>query len=476
MLDEALKRLDGATRVKATTELQEHQISARPAREMASQADEQQVSTFAGLAQVGAQHHGPRETQTNQTGASGAQPTDPTDNEKDQEPGSRAADDERGPMSAQDASERRPDASPQEFDYGEALAESARQLQLEMAARGPGQLEPALFSANSSARSSIRSPSSVSSGADESDGRAHAHHQGYPCDEPTSRPDSSSDLDELCGQLASDLNLKQLRMSALEDVLVCGRSRHSTEAARRLFDALSRQDQAGTPGPTKQPRGGAGSLSSADSARDDDDDDQSEPGERAEPGAAAPRHHHQDDCGSIKIVRRTGSSASSINFRRTLVCSVSPTSQLASSQSDMSAGGLADESGALYAIEGDEMRQCRAAFRQNRRLIELAQAEACQQQCQTHSGWHESSAHAPNKPDADGAQLASSSLANQAPGQQQQQPSARWALSLNRTASNCSRCQKRLYPVDKMELDFARARLKMHRSCFKCQVCSTLLR
>lgn len=148
---------------------------------------------------------------------------------------------------------------------------------------------------------------------------------------------------------------------------------------------------------------------------------------------------HLSDLYDVKFVKRSGSSLS--NFRRTLVCSLSPTSQLSGSNSDLTSSDQA------YPIEGDEILQCRAAFRQNKRLIEEQQRRA------------NSPLFSPPSPIR-----------------------SQWTNRFNvdyleqSQLQRCSRCQQRLYPVDKMELDFTRATLNIHRNCFKCQICSSLLR
>lgn len=250
---------------------------------------------------------------------------------------------------------------------------------------------------------------------------------------------NDSEQDDFCStELASNSTLRKLKLSAIEDALICEQSRVNLDVARRLFDGLAQQ-QVGADtfrsDTSKAKR--SGSLSSTESENQL---------ERQQSEAAY----------DIKIVRRSGSSLSSSNFRRTLVCSLSPTSQLlASSNTSGSAGSNSDlglpEEDPLYPIDGDEIRQCRAAFRENKRLIEQQQKRAT-------------------------LMMSSNDTIKR-----QESPSSRWSNRLNRdyieqSQVKCSHCKLRLYPIDKMELDFTRATLNIHRNCFKCQVCSTLLR
>lgn len=49
-------------------------------------------------------------------------------------------------------------------------------------------------------------------------------------------------------------------------------------------------------------------------------------------------------------------------------------------------------------------------------------------------------------------------------------------LSKRQERLKCSSCSERVYPVDKLKLDFARFSLTLHRCCFRCCVCQTQLR
>lgn len=319
---------------------------------------------------------------------------------------------------------------------------------------------------------------------------------------------ASASYDDFCGQQASEIRLRQLKMSALEDVLVCGQSRQATESARRLFSTLASHA-------LKSPQ--SRSLSSHSSGRGDevDDDDQdhddSPNGSDEEllalnqspdgSGEDSGKLFHDiysgrsgdsaDDYGTIKIVRRKccaspcsdsspahnncggggggghhGPAFTHSNFGRTLVCSVSPIgSSCASSQAEP---GGQSESGepfdtSCYPIDGDEIRQCRAAFRENRRLIEQAQTLA-RKRLQEQAA--ETPTRGSNRLSRSSSQLTTAT------------DRSHWADSLSRRARlpDCSHCDKKLYPLDRMELDFTRAKLNIHRNCFKCQVCSSLLR
>jgi len=327
--------------------------------------------------------------------------------------------------------------------------------------------------------------------------------------------------EDFCGaQQASEVKLRQLRMSTLEDVSVCGQNRHSAEAARRLFDSLcrSQKGQQAANGNTARGRdrhsatrrrnrgvsldGSSGnselgeeelrsSLSSNQEEMNGPSLDQSHGSFRAsviDIGIGA----EDNDCGYIKLVRRCGSSAgassSSGNYGRTLVCSVSPTgqqhqqvfpaaspvafdgSQLSSSTEDRQEGMGVSINGddlSLYPIDGDEIRQCRAAFRENRRLIEKAArlASSCDRQS---SANFDGSTWSAGMMQANGRHPEGSMGSNR----------SRWANTLQRIRPlpHCTRCQQRLYPVDKLELDFTKTTLNIHRNCFRCQVCSSMLR
>uniref|UniRef100_A0A6G1SMT9 LIM domain-containing protein D n=2 Tax=Aceria tosichella TaxID=561515 RepID=A0A6G1SMT9_9ACAR len=355
---------------------------------------------------------------------------------------------------------------------------------------------------------SLGAPSSSSSGPDD--------------DEDDNEDDEA---EEHCGRQASQINLRQLRLSALEDVLVCDQSRHSTSAARRLFKQLS---TAATSSAKQTPTTGGGhkhrhhhqvennrnrlatvtkkttqkgSLASSRSscgAGDNQSDDEINSSASINQQLDDPDNRNyldellgycnsgrtDQDCGLIKLDRRccSSSSSSSVNFGRTLVCSVSPTGQFNYSSTNRSNNNnnnldktmniheqahgpnqeCDDDDLSYYAINGDEIRHCRTAFRENRRLIERAQSEALARQRETAS--------------VDLSRTGSQSTIRTSQSNTTERSS--WADSLGRRSRLpvCSRCQQKLYPVDKMELDFTRTTLNIHRNCFKCQVCSTLLR
>lgn len=286
------------------------------------------------------------------------------------------------------------------------------------------------------------------------------------------------DAEDFCGETASNSTLRRLKMNTFEDVLVCEQNRQSMAAARRLFGQLAEADgttgkQTSGPKELEKPKVAkwGGSLSSAEEPEEESDDmDEEELRHSASnKGSPSDNNHLTDPEGllkafdTIKIVRRSGSSASSSNFRQTLVCSVSPTSQLGGSNLDIS---VAETNQPVYPIDGEEMLQCRAAFRENKRLIEEQQERARNISADCTSP----NKHRALSPLTGGAQSASGTR----------------NFRLNRTdpsyldrsvqQSKCSRCKLRVYPVDRMELDFTRTTLNIHRNCFKCQICSTLLR
>lgn len=271
-------------------------------------------------------------------------------------------------------------------------------------------------------------------------------------DENDDEEDEKEEVEEeedFCAEAASTSTLRKLKMSTYEDVLVCERSRDSMEAARRLFDELARN------GPPSKASNGLtcstfsrnGSIGSSTEEAD------------AGISLSGSEFQQQEQPYDMKIVRRSGSSVSNSNyFRRTLVCSVSPISQLSGSGCSDALSYI--ETHSPYPIDGDEIQQCRSAFRENKRLIEEQQVRAAT--------------------DKSGGELMScaSSISGQI---ESNSSSGRW-IRFNRefleqaSQSKCSRCNQRLYPVDKIELDFTRTKLNIHRNCFKCQVCSTLLR
>lgn len=301
--------------------------------------------------------------------------------------------------------------------------------------------------------------------------------------------DHDDSREEFCGETASNSTLRRLKMNTFEDVLVCEQNRQSLAAARRLFDRLA----LGADDPSKQPAqvsGGpdrsasgkwGGSLSSAEEPEEESDDtgyDLDRSTRMANKGRncatlSDSNSDQADDSNSlkgfdtIKIVRRSGSSASSSNFRQTLVCSVSPTSQL-DGGSNLDVSNLDTNQHPIYPIDGDEIIQCRAAFRENKRLIEEQQERA--KNIITSERDCSSPGNKTRSPLTDASDQAASSTRNFR--------SQRDLTYLDQTIqqSKCSRCHQRVYPVDKMELDFTRATLNIHRNCFKCQICSTLLR
>lgn len=251
---------------------------------------------------------------------------------------------------------------------------------------------------------------------------------------------------DFCGEMASSSTLRRLKRDTFEDVLVCEQSRESTASAKRLFDSLIRQSStiSGRNGrfsaPLSRTNDGrlgkkSGSLSSQGEQDDEDVDEEI---------LMAHKRSQNQDLFDVKLVRRSGSSASSCNFRQTLVCSVSPTNQHQSEES------LQDQN-QVYPINDDEIVQCRQAFRENKRLIQ-----------------EKTTNFATIKTDS------SMSLSAMQNNQTKLLNADHFQKHIQ--ALCCSHCNKRLYPVDKMELDFTKTKLNIHRNCFKCQICSSMLR
>lgn len=326
-----------------------------------------------------------------------------------------------------------------------------------------------------------------------------------------------SDLDDFCGRQASELNLRRLKMSAHEDVQVCGQNRHSTESARRLFTMLAtpRNEARKSVASSSFRSNSSCQLNSYKSPGDtldrdktqneledlNNNDDHENCLTQDDLRASSCNRMYEDimqssdqngepldDYGTIKVIRRikgctsscsSASSASSYSssvgntyasLGRTLVCSVSPDGSTRIGVKPSSDCKTSDWTGErlnpnCYSIDGEEIRQCRRAFHSNRRLIEQAQTLALKQMRQQ----AENDCLSPNR--CSGLSRCSSQATVMT-------DKSRWFDSLGRREAlpDCSRCHKKLYPVDRMELDFTRARLNIHRNCFKCQVCSTLLR
>lgn len=258
----------------------------------------------------------------------------------------------------------------------------------------------------------------------------------------------SEEENNFCAEAASTSTLRRLKMNTFKDVMVCERNRESMEAARRLFDELARN------GPTSSSSSNRrnsrnNSLESSTNCYANRDLFPLE-------SESIVEQQLQQEPYDMKIEPRSGSSISNSNsFRQTLVCSVSPISQ----HSDEMRSNQCFEPHPAYPINGDEIKQCQTAFRENRRLIEEQQVRAKQRTIEE------------QQTSCNDSISANSSCYN----------SGSW-IRFNKefleqsSQSKCSRCDRRVYPVDKMELDFTRTKLNIHRACFKCQICSTLLR
>lgn len=233
--------------------------------------------------------------------------------------------------------------------------------------------------------------------------------------ESTNYKDEGSDF---CGRPVSSENFERLRLDTSEDLIVCQLQRGSTLAAMRLFRDLASTNLRETSADSScRPSETGSEISNCDP-------------EEASRGRVGGIH----DSESPPTFRR-----------RTLVCSMSPTNsepKSGRSTSQSSSSGVADcEPQFVYPLEQEEMQNCRTAFRRNRQLLEAKQRDSIKLSevptLQRHIG----------------------------------------RLEFNSEPLHiCSFCNKKVYPVDLLELDFTKAKLNIHRSCFKCQSCSTLLR
>lgn len=259
-------------------------------------------------------------------------------------------------------------------------------------------------------------------------------------DEPET-DEASCDLgSDFCGESASTEKLRQLKLNALEDVSVCEQSRDSLQAAKRLFsDLAARELDREHPRLTMSPSSQTSRLSDGasqilDLATDSESYNEDTGGRVDYFGAAI-----NCDCGYDYT--------SSLR-RRTLICSLSPTNSEAKSGDSSSLKGDF-ESQIYYPLELDEVRVCREAFRKNKHLMQQLERES--------KTFAQSTRFLPTTKSAN--KLSNFALPETTDSQ-----------------SFCSNCSQRVYPVDRLELDFARTTLNIHRSCFKCQVCSSLLR
>lgn len=123
----------------------------------------------------------------------------------------------------------------------------------------------------------------------------------------------------------------------------------------------------------------------------------------------------------IPAPQRPKSSASSNGkqqaYGKTLVLSVSPSGSLPLD--------ILDDESCLYALDGNDLMQCKSAFHANKKLFDSSQRIIAIKNASNHT--------------------------------------------------NCDHCNKLLYPIDKIELDFARTTINLHKNCFKCCECKTTL-
>lgn len=269
--------------------------------------------------------------------------------------------------------------------------------------------------------------------------------------------EEEEDDGDYCPEPASVSTLRRLKMNTFKDIMVCEKNHESMEAARRLFDELARN---GPKNKLAQSRNSSLDSSSSDYKNMDLSPTGSKDSSEQREGDSAGYE--------MKILRRSGSSISNSNsFRQTLVCSVSPIDKR-SDNGSLSEVGYYESPHPLYPINGEEIKHCQTAFRENKRLIEeqqVAAAKLLNEERTTTTSCANSIINGNNN----------SSINNSCYG------SGRW-IRFNRefleqaSQSKCSRCNHRVYPTDKIELDFTRTKLNIHRNCFKCQICSTLLR
>lgn len=323
----------------------------------------------------------------------------------------------------------------------------------------PSRSDPDIIS-RASSPSSIISNSNQQHDIDDGDG------DGENCEE------------DFCGEMASSSTLRRIKMNTFEDVLVCEQNKQSLDSARRLFDSLVKKQIEQREQHSNLNYNGKNGRASAPLMRILNESQQQKQQQRDRKSGSSfssdegvvtntnssqqsdnshedsPSSSRLEDPYDIKIVRRSGSNAScASNFRQTLVCSVSPTNQLNESNSDLIAQQQQTINNQtelilehqLYPMDGEEILQCRAAFRENKRIIQEQQERA-------------------NKMFEQQQELMSyqTNITNDTRFESQVQI--------------CSHCNQRLYPVDKMELDFTRTTLNIHRNCFKCHICSSMLR
>lgn len=315
---------------------------------------------------------------------------------------------------------------------------------------------------------------------------------------------------DFCAESASNRRLRELKLDALWEIeATCSQSKGSTQAARRLFAEMDLR---------ALHLGSSSSLISKDDdalrtrssvleLELDEDADNEDKETRACSSVAG-----EPAIGGAHWSRVTGATLSpqSGKHARTLICSLnnhdsldddnldhhhvsmahsndsrmdhhrligqqeannaSENSQFSSSSGHSSAESSELGIGArsrqlnndhahanLYPdLERDEVDSCRTAFRENKRII-----EAKQQQVKKSPQTMEEV--------VDGNVTATSLLISNKFSQIIDQ-------AVKQNGISCSSCSKRLYPTDKIELDFTRLRLDIHRGCFKCRICSSLLR
>lgn len=347
-------------------------------------------------------------------------------------------------------------------DYKEALASVANeqrrlneQLSILSASLPPSPKTPI---SSASSASSADLPADVCTASGGSNVSSHEGEEVEGDNEDTSasyeeEEEEEGDYGDFCPESASVSTLRKLKMNTFKDIMVCEENHEAMEAARRLFDELARN------GPKIQPaQSRNGSLDSSSSNYRN---------RNLSPAGSKDSSEQQegDSAYDMKILRRSGSSISNSNsFRQTLVCSVSPIDKRSDNGSLSEVGYY--ESHPLYPIDGEEIKHCQTAFRENKRLIEERQkrAKLLNEERSTTTSCANSIINGNNNSSINSCYA-----------------SGRW-IRFNRefleqaSQSKCSRCNHRVYPTDKIELDFTRTKLNIHRNCFKCQICSTLLR
>lgn len=293
---------------------------------------------------------------------------------------------------------------------------------------------------------------------------------GHENDDYMKNEDRDSLGSDFCGESASNRRLRELRLDALEDIQVCGQNRHSTQAARRLFADMDLRGISTNDNGQQQPQlDQTSNLNSSLSIGRRHSSSLSTSSSMFSPSHQYANANCNQECNlyannknkqitSDSTRSNTSSPSRGGHNSRTLVLSLNnanndnySTNGLEIQSSSGHSSASSSEIGSshrnqvrvvddLYPMEQDEVASCRLAFRENKRLIEAR------------AGCNNNYEHHDNN----------NSLAPKLPTSKQ--------------IINCSHCQKRLYPLDCMELDFTRTRLNIHKTCFKCQICFTMLR